>query len=300
VADAAVHIVVPTHTTRHLAATLAGIARQSRAPSTITVSCDTDDDAIGTVIAAWAPRIAPGVWWVRRAFTGGERLCQVRNNAVRHLAEATGFTEGQLVILDGDMVLHREAIARHAALATRAPLILPYRINLDRATTGASGAEAIAQNTALADPTEADLRVLRQRDARSRKHLLLRAVRLGAAHKPKLLGGHFACDLAAYLRLNGFDELYQGWGFKDDEFAYRAARSGIRAFPACAAIPAWHLWHPTRQPDAPMRTLPTAQRFALRARLPLVCDHGVRNPLPQPPVAATFFAGAPNADTMRL
>lgn len=294
----AVHIVVPTHTPRHLALALAGIARQTAHPASVTVSCDGDDPAIGAIIAAWAPRIPGGIWWVRRPHTGSERLCQVRNNAVRHLTEALGIGDGRILILDGDMVLHREAVARHAALAGRADLVLPYRVNLDEPATAALDPDQILRNEALREPTTAELDALAARDARYRRHILMRALRLGPKHKPKLLGGHFSCDLALYSRLNGFDEEYQGWGFKDDEFAYRAARLGARAAPACAAIPAWHLWHATRQPDAPMRTLPTAQRFAMRARLPVVCAHGIADPVPQPPVQATLVAGATNADTM--
>lgn len=288
----AVHLAIPTHTTRHLACTLAGIARQTHSPATVIVTCDGDDPAIGDVIAAWAPRLPCGAWWLRRPHTGGERLCQIRNNAVRHLTDSLGIGTGRLLILDGDMVLHPDAVARHAALGARFDLVYPSRINLDQPATAALDPEAIAGGAVLTAPTAHERHALTARDGRYLRHLLLRRLRIGPLHKPKLLGGHFSCDLALYARLNGFDECYQGWGFKDDEFAYRAARLRASVKPACAAIPAWHLWHPTRQPDAPMRTLPTAARFALRKSLPLVCEHGIRHPLPQPDLAATHFPGA--------
>jgi len=285
-----VHVVIPTHTPRHLALTLAGLARQSRQADAIVVSCDADDPAIGDVIARWSSRVPSGIWWIRRPHLDSERLCQARNNGVRHLTESLGIGTGRLVILDGDMVLHRHALSVHEDLGRSADLVLPYRINLDEPATAVLDAEGVARGSILNEPTESDARELARRDARSRKHLLMRRFHLGALHKPKLLGGHFSCDLGLYIRLNGFDEEYQGWGFKDDEFAYRAAKSGARALPACAALPAWHLWHPTRQPTGPMRDLPTARRFAMRARLPIVCIHGIRNPLPQPDVEATPFA----------
>lgn len=289
-----IHVVVPTHTPRYLDLVLVGLARQTRRADTITVSCDTDDPAIGELIEAWAGRLGMDIWWVRRARQDGERLCQVRNNGVRHLVEnIADDTSGRLVVLDGDMVAADDCLERHGALGAggRGPeLILPYRVNVDEPTSrGLDAAQLLSgAHRLLVGPGQ--LEALRRRDRRARKHALLRRLRLGDLHKPKLLGGHFSCTLELYLRLNGFDEEYQGWGFKDDEFAYRAARMGARARPAAGEIIAFHLFHPTRQPDAPMASLPTARRFAQRRRLPVVAEHGVRNPLEQHEVVATRFS----------
>ncbi len=285
--QADVHALVPTHTTRHLALTLAGLARQTVRPATVVVSCDTDDASIGDVVARACRDWDLEVWWVRRASHGEERLCQVRNNGVR-LLRARGVEIGRLLTLDGDMIACPEAVARHRGLGRRAGLVLPYRVDLGERRTAELDPDHLVRGTQRLTLTDAERDRLRRRDRRYRKHLAMRRLGLGPRHKPKLLGGHFSCDLAVYLRLNGFDELYRGWGFKDDEFAFRAARLGARAVPACEAIPAWHLHHRTRQPDVPMRELPTAQRFAQRRRLPTVCEHGVERPLPQHPVAATL------------
>jgi hypothetical protein len=295
VSAADVHAVVPTHTTRHLALTLAGLARQSVRPTTIVVSCDTDDASIGEVVARACRSWGAQAWWVRRASHGEERLCQVRNNAVRLLRER-GARDGRVLVLDGDMVACADAVSLHRDLGRRARLVLPYRIDVPEARTAELDADRLAAGNEPLEPTPEDLAYLRGRDRRYRKHLRMRRLRLGPRHKPKLLGGHFSCDLRLYLRLNGFDELYRGWGFKDDEFAYRAARLGATAAPACEAIPAWHLYHRTRQPDVPMRELPTARRFERRRRLPVACEHGVDNPLPQHAVRATLFG--PGGETL--
>jgi len=283
-----VHVVIPTHTTRHLRLTLAGIAWQTEAPATLVVSCDTDDPAIGEAVARAAGDWGLEAWWVRRASHGEERLCQVRNNAARLLA-SNGVARGRMLVLDGDMVACPEAVALHAELGARGELVLPYRIDVPEDRTRKLDADKLLGGTQTLSPTRDDLRTLRRRDRRYRKHLMLRAMRLGPLHKPKLLGGHFSCDVGLYLELNGFDELYRGWGFKDDEFAFRAARVGARSVPACARIPAWHLFHPTRQPTSPMRELPTAERFAERASLPDVAEHGVDRALDQHEVWATLF-----------
>ena len=277
---AGLHVVIPTHLPRHLDLVLAGLARQSAAPETVVVSCDTDDPEIGAAARPWAGRLGADLWWVRRPAVGEERLCQVRNNAARHLRDL-GHTEGRLLVLDGDMIASRDCAARHAELGARAELVCPYRVDLTAEESGAVDAEAVASGRAD-PPLDGPRRdALARRDRRARRHLLLRRLRLGPRHKPKLLGGHFSCDLALYLRLNGFDERYTGWGFKDDEFAFRAARVGARVRPAASEIIAWHLHHATRQPDVPMRELPTARRFARRAALPDVAERGVEDPLEQ-------------------
>jgi hypothetical protein len=53
-------------------------------------------------------------------------------------------------------------------------------------------------------------------------------------------------------------------------------------------IIAFHLWHPTRQPPGPMTANPNYQRFG-RRDLPVVCEHGLRNPLAQHEVSVSRF-----------
>ena len=282
------HVVIPTHVTGYLDIALASLARQTRRADTVTVSCDNDDEAIGDELRRCAHAYGLPIHWVRRETHHEERLCQVRNNAARHL-RSLGHTDGRLVIIDRDMVLPDDALAKHEEIGRRAPLVYPYRVDVDERTSAQlTGDRWFAGEDRLTISPEA-LAKLNRRDARYRKHTLLRSLRLAPAHKPKLLGGHFSVELGVYLALNGFDELYRGWGFKDDEFAHRAARAGHACAVAVSAIPAFHLFHATRQPDQPMRELPNARRFARQKSLPLVCEHGVENPLPQHDVRADLI-----------
>lgn len=284
-------MVIPTHLPRYLEFVLIGLARQTLRASSVVVSCDTDDPAIGGVIESWAPRLGMEVWWVRREHQGSERLCQVRNNGVRHLRDVLGVDAGRLLILDGDMVLADDAIGLHASMGRNAELVYPYRVDVSAEMTASLDVERVLSGAQQLEVDERARAALARRAARYRRHRLLRTMKLGPLHKPKLLGGHFSCALALYLELNGFDELYQGWGFKDDEFAYRAARRGARVQVAVEQIIGWHLFHQTRQPEVPMRELPMGRRFAQRASLPVVAAHGVERPLEQPEPRATLFPG---------
>jgi len=284
-----VHVLIPTHTPRYLDIVLVGLGLQVRRADTVIVSCDTDDGSIGSVIEHWASRLKLPVWWVRRRHHGGERLCQVRNNGVRHLTESLGVERGRLVVLDGDMFAPPRTLALHEELGRDADLVYPYRVNLPRDVSEGLLAEELFAGRQSLVLSDSDRSTLAARQRRSQRQLLFRKLRLGALHKPKLLGGHFSVSLDLYVRLNGFDERYQGWGFKDDEFAYRAARLGARCRVAVEQIPAFHLWHESRQAPGRMAELPTAARFRSRRRLPLVAEAGLRNPLPQHPVEVTRF-----------
>lgn len=286
---------IPTHVPRYLECVLAALAQQTRRSDSIVVSCDTDNPAIGDVIKQCAEQMSMPIWWVRRVRQEGERLCQVRNNGVRALLEQIGAPAAanqRLIILDGDMLAPEGLVEAHLRIGLEhggCDLIYPYRTEVGEARSAAMTCESICANGLDLTPTLEDMAQLEHRDLRYRKHLLMRRLRLGALHKPKLLGGHFSTHLALYEKLNGFDERYRGWGFKDDEFAYRAAKIGARVRPACAAIPAWHLYHATRQRPGRMTDLPTAKRFAQRGVLPIICEHGVRNSIDQPAPEATLF-----------
>jgi len=288
-----VFVLIPTHTPRYLPLVLAALAGQTQRAAHVVVSCDVEDAAIGAIVERAADEHGMPISWVRRAHHGGERLCQVRNNGVRHLVDGLGHAAGRVLVLDGDMLAPPETVALHADRAAAADVVYPYRTNLSRdeseALVGGADDRAALRRVFAAHPNETERQELAQRDRRYRKQLLMRRLRLGPLHKPKLLGGHFSVDLGWYLRLNGFDEHYQGWGFKDDEFAWRAAKLGARVGVAVRAIPALHLWHETRQAAVRMAELPTARRFAQRTRLPLVAEHGVRSPLEQHPVQSSVF-----------
>lgn len=286
-----IHVVIPTHTPRYLDLVLAGIARQSLAPATVTVTCDNDDPAIGRVIERCALEFNLPVNWVRRAKHDRERLCQVRNNAVRFLAADRGETAGRIVVLDGDMIASRGLCEMHAMLGAEKELVYAYRVNVGKVQSESLRAERILAGESGLDVPRDQQHELRARQKRYQRHLLLRKLFLAPPHKPKLLGGHFSCDLSLYLKLNGFDEEYQGWGFKDDEFARRAAKLGAGVALGVDSIIAWHLWHESRQPQGRMSELPMARRFA-RKDLPVIAEHGVRNPLPQNEIAVSHFESA--------
>ncbi|HBS29201.1 MAG TPA: hypothetical protein DEB06_07055 [Phycisphaerales bacterium] len=293
---APIFVYIVTHTTRHLDLVFAGLARQTRRPDRVVLSCDTDDPRLGAVAERWAGRVGAPIDWVRRAHHGIARCSQVRNNAVRRLVNDLGHSTGRVIQIDGDILCPDGFVERHAELGGERGLVYAYRVNLSESETAGLDAERVYLGGQRPEFTASDLATLRRRDRRYRRQLLMRRLGLGALHKPKLLGCNWSGPLEAWIDLNGFDEHFQGWGYLDDEFARRAAARGWPCVPACASVPCWHLFHPTRQPQGALTANPNHARF-VRPDLPSVAERGLRGEIGQHGVATTRVGECRPAET---
>lgn len=299
--NARIFLVICTHTTRHLAATLTCVGRQSSRPDGVILTCDTDDPAIGSVAAAAWPQAASSGWpdlmHVGRVHTGEARLNQVRNNGLRVLDETFEPADHDLVVmLDGDMLLEERAVAKYRELARGgAELVVPYRVNLDQARTARLVEVSSAEGASTRMPIvremieHGELNDLASRHARYRRQWVCRRLGLDVvsvpkSHKPKILGGHHAVSVGRLRAVNGYDEGYVGYGFDDDDLSRRlyGLRPKIRTVIAVREIVAVHLWHPSRAPARPTDA-PGAARFA-RRDLPVRCVNGWSNPISQPAI----------------
>lgn len=291
-----VHLLIPTHTPRHLDTCLAAISLQSEPPHTVVVTCDTDSAAIGDLLDSTWPRVAdrlrrngsrvPNLLHVQRPHQGEPRLNQVRNNGLRALLDSGAHPSSFVVTIDGDMALSPDAVAAHRTLAdSGADVVVAFRVNLSEAQTQAIKAEEVLEGEG-ADWMQlepGDLDDLARRERRYRRQLLLRKTLpwLAKSHKPKLLGGHHGVRLSALLAVNGYDEEFIGYGYDDDDLARRLhLLGGLSWSIAVSSIPAFHLWHPTRAPSRPTDA-PGYARFS-RRDLPVRTERGISSPISQP------------------
>jgi len=295
---AAVHVLIPTHTTRHLEACLAAMACQESAPDSVVVTCDVEDGGVpGLVDRVWpvvrgaiarrSGKTPPTLRLVMRQHAGEARLNQVRNNGLRALIESGAAERDLVVVIDGDMVLAPGAIASHRAFASAgADVIVPFRVNLSEEQTARVSAGAFLVEPP-SWPEELTLSAesrgaLARRDRRYRRQLMTRrfAPILTKPHKPKLLGGHHAVRLGLLSEINGYDERYVGYGYDDDDLARRLhGVKGSRWRVAVLDIPAFHLWHPSRAPVRPTEA-PGFARFSAPGA-PIRCERGLVAPMEQ-------------------
>ena len=220
---------------RHLALVLGSIALQTGVDGRFEVVVADDGSEAGTrtIVADFARRVPFPV-----AFTtephDGFRLARVRN---RGAALAGGDT---LLFLDGDSVLPPDHVATH--LAARRPgwarigdvVRLPEAASRDLAPSGLAAVDL----RRLAPPEE--LQRLSRRHRKSAFQNLLRH-----PSKPRLAGGNFAVWRHDYLRINGSDERFRGWGQEDDDLGLRLRGAGIRLVSILDRTFTFHVWHPS-------------------------------------------------------
>ena len=197
------------HTTRHLRRTLLGVASAGPRPGRVVVSCDGDGEDLRACVEGASREFGLAVTLVRRGHTGQSRSPQVRNNAVRELADLPG--EARVVFLDGDCCPARDLFARHRELAPAGQLVVGFRIDLTPEQTEAFDEAAVRDGRAPAVVRDEQRAVLIRRHKRYEWAAFMRRIGLGKAHKPKVLSANFSCTLGAYRAVNGFDEEYIGW-----------------------------------------------------------------------------------------
>lgn len=214
---------------------LKSIARQSALPAEILVADDGSGPATAAMVRAWAQRLPVPLrhlWQQDEGF----RLARSRNRAI---AACRG---DYVVIVDGDMILHREFIHDHARAARRGCFIQGVRLLAGPATT-----QRLLREQRL------DLGLF-SRDIRRRRHTIRnRALswllyQKNHTHQKAIRGSNQAYWRDDLLRVNGYDERMVGWGREDNELAARLYNIGIRRRNLKFAALAIHLHHTVRHP----------------------------------------------------
>ncbi len=264
-----------------LALGLASALAQSEPPDEILVADDGSGEATRALVArlaAGAPVPVRHLWQEHRGF----RLAAARNRAI---AAAAG---PYLVLVDGDLVLHPAFLADHRRAARPGRWVQGSRVLLSEPVTR----EALATGRTafgLLDPGT------RNRKNGLRSPLLSRLASREGRDPLRVRGANLALWRADALRVNGFDEAFEGWGREDSEFAARLAHAGVARLHLRFAAVAWHLWHP----EASRAALPANQQRleATLAARAVRCERGLDGHLAG--AAAPPGAGAGQARSSR-
>jgi glycosyltransferase involved in cell wall biosynthesis len=220
-----------------LAAVLAGLlAQRDRGFEVLVADDGSRDDTRALVegIAGQAPVPVVHVWQEDRGFRAG---------AARNRAAARARGE-YLIFLDGDCVPRPDFIGRHRRLAERGWMVAGNRILLSEGFTR----QVLAGGLPIHEWRLARWRAARRQGAINRL-LPLHALPLGPLRK---LGRRRwqrvrTCNLALWAddfrAVNGFDEVFEGWGFEDSDLAVRLLNYGVRRKEGAFATGVLHLWH---------------------------------------------------------
>ena len=282
-----------------LARVLACVRAQTRPPDEAVVAEDGADPATSAVVAhhaaaGSATAATPRLRHVQQPHLGF-RVARLRNLAI---AAATG---DYMVFIDGDMLLHPRFLEDHARCARAGHWTQGVRVPLDAATTQAMLAGAIDAIVGGRDAPDDGAPTLPGPFARgrfgSRRAALWHAPRLQRALRGPGAGllavkscnqGFWRADL---LRVNGFDERFEGWGPEDKDLCARLAHAGVRRQALLGGGIACHLHHPPAARDR--RALNESLLAATLAARATRCERGVDGHLG---AARDLAAGAQGPD----
>lgn len=287
----ATHTIISTHTTRHLRATLLGVAIQNPRPATLTVSIDNDKSDVRDLCIACSqefdfPLIVAARPWPREV-----RVGQVRNNGVRALLnnpQAKLAESDWLHFLDGDSVMPAGMLAESARVREGGDLLIGGRVLLTEPQTDAFDTARFARGDSVVELSSEQLAERTQRHARYARQLWLKKFGFVKMHKPKVLGANHACTLAIYRKVDGYDETFLGAWREDDDFGRRVYLAGGNGRVAVKNVCVYHLWHPLNpQKRENWSELPaTGTHSATLAWLPRA---GLATPSPQETVRAARY-----------
>ena len=258
-------LVITTHERPDaLAAVLESVERQRDSPDVVVVADDGSGPETRELIDAFKRRsgiVVRHVWQEHRGF----RVARLRNLAI---AALTPVDPDYLLFVDGDMLLHREFVADHRRFARPGWFTQGVRVLADAALTRTLLAHP-ATRLSPASPGVGGLR---------RAYLLHSPA---AAAATRLVGNALvaikSCNLAAWrddlVRVNGFDEAFEGWGPEDKDLALRLRHSGIRRQTLLFGGIAVHLHHAAASRDALAANL--ARLEATRRTRRFRCENGL-------------------------
>jgi len=226
-------LVVTTHERADaLTAVLDSVARQTVPPSEIVIADDGSGAETSASIDHFTRRSAAPVRMVRQEHRGF-RVARLRNLAI------AAASADYLVFIDGDMLLHPGFIADHERIARRGWFTQGVRVLADAALTR----QLIGAPSTHVGFFTRGLGALR-------RVYLLRSPGLSSwARRPANgLVAIKSCNFGAWrddlVRVNGFNEAFEGWGPEDKELALRLGHSGVRRQTLLFGGIATHLHHP--------------------------------------------------------
>ena len=219
-----------------LAAVLGGFFDQTTLEFELLVADDGSRDdtrALVENLAARTPFPLRHVWQDDQGFRAGA----ARNRAVAHTQA------DYLIFVDGDCIPARHFVQQHCALAEVGYFLSGSRVLLSESFTQQVLAPLPIQHW----HASRWLRAWARRDVNRLLPLLTLPDGSWRKKNPNKWQGVKTCNLslwrADFMRVNGFDESYSGWGLEDSDLVVRLLHAGVSHKSARFAAPVFHLWH---------------------------------------------------------
>ncbi|MEQ1527741.1 MAG: glycosyltransferase family 2 protein [Methylococcales bacterium] len=169
----------------------------------------------------------------------GFRAGTIRNKAV---AQSRGE---YLIFIDGDCLVQRDFVTKHRQLAQTGCFVPGNRVLLTKLYTD----QVIAEQLPIYQALFGHFLLLRLQNKINRISAFLRLPLGFLRHvQARKWQKAMTCNLAMwrhdFLNVNGFDELFEGWGYEDSDLVIRLIHAGVTRKEGRFAVPVLHLWHP--------------------------------------------------------
>lgn len=223
-----ISLVITTYNWKEaLLTTLNSVDRQSTPPDEIIIGDDGSRPDTRDVIQAFAKNSnipVNHVWQEDEGF----QLARIRNRSI------AAAKHEYIVCIDGDQVLHPKFIADHKKLAAQGHCFFPRRVYMNATLSEKYLAGRTSKPKWYAGGITPWSRALRIKPMLYTNE---------AAFKKRLKGSNMSFWRDDVIKVNGFDEAFNGWGSEDLEFAIRMMNSGVAPTVAKHTAVLFHIDH---------------------------------------------------------
>lgn len=217
----------------HLERVLASVAQQTVARQMeVIVADDGSTDETEELVKSFAKKAPFPVRFVSQPHDGF-RLARCRNIG------AAAATAPHLIFLDGDCLIPPDHVEEHLKCHRPGIVTNTYCVRIDQETSERITLDLVQSQEYLKLIPRRELRKLA---AINRKAWFYNLI--GHSKKPALRGGNAGMRREDYLRVNGYDENFRGWGCEDDDMGNRLRAAGLRVKYILDRTRTYHLWHP--------------------------------------------------------
>lgn len=239
--------------------TLYGFAEQTQKDFRIIIADDGSNETTKNLVEKISKRTNLKIihcWQEDKGF----RKARILNKAVK-LSNAK-----QIIFTDQDTIPHYDFVKEHHQRFVKGGILVGGYIRLSREYTEKLTIDKIANKDYLSQVTKKRKKELLWKHVKSIFYIYNSLHN----HRPSIMGLNFSIDRQAFLKVNGYDIKYEGWGQEDSDLANRLwkARIPFRSFwNVCLAF---HQWHPQN----PSKNILRNRSYYKRKNIPIFCKKG--------------------------